>query len=117
MQHAREGDGLAHVLQAADPGYGSLDTHTKAGVRDAAVLAEIKIPLECFFGEVVFLDAPHEEIVRGRALRSADDFALAFGGEDIDAQSEFVPLWVRFHVKRFHAGRVAMDHDGPVVER
>src|SRR5208337_225041 len=73
MQHARERNRLAHVLQAADPGYGALDAHAEPGVRDAAVLAEIKIPFECFFGEVVFLDALHEEIVRSRTLRSTDD--------------------------------------------
>src|SRR5229473_3871855 len=44
MEHAREGDGLANVLQSADPCYGSLDPHAEAGVGNAAVLSEIKIP-------------------------------------------------------------------------
>jgi hypothetical protein len=57
MEHAREGDGLAHVLQAADPGYGSLDAHAEAGVGNAAVFAEIKIPLEGFFGQIVLVNA------------------------------------------------------------
>src|SRR5208282_2261076 len=31
--------------------------------------------------------------------------------------SKFGTLRIGLHVERFHAGRVAMDHDGPVVER
>src|SRR5208282_4695694 len=46
MQHAREGNRLAHVLQSADPGDRALDAHAEAGVRNAAVFAEIEIPLE-----------------------------------------------------------------------
>ncbi len=92
MQHAREGNRFAHVLQAADPGYGSLDAHAEAGVRDAAVLAEIKIPLEGFFGQIVLVNALQEQIVGGHALRSADDFAVAFGGEHVDAEREFGAL-------------------------
>ena len=84
---------------------------------NAAVFAEIKIPLEGFFGQIVLVNALQEQVVRGHALRSADDFAVAFGGQHVHAESELGALGIGFHVKRFHAGRVAMDHDGPVVER
>ncbi len=39
VECAGEGDGLADVVEAADPGYGTLDAHAEAGVGDAAVLA------------------------------------------------------------------------------
>ena len=92
MQHARKGNRFAHVLQAADPGYSSLNAHAEAGVRNAAVLAEIKIPLESFFGQIVLVNALQEQIMRGHALRSADDFAVAFGREHVDAESKFRTL-------------------------
>jgi hypothetical protein len=38
FQRSGEGDGFAEVVEAADPGYDSLDTlHAEAGVGDAAV--------------------------------------------------------------------------------
>src|SRR5208337_5332233 len=73
VEHTRKRNRLAHVLQSADPGHGSLDAHAEAGVRDAAVLAEIKIPLESFFGQIVLMNALQEQVVGGHALRSADD--------------------------------------------
>src|ERR1700721_542919 len=80
MQHARKRYRLAHMLQAADPGLRSLYAHAKAGVSHAAVLAEIKVPLEGFFGQIVLVNPLHQQFVRGRALRPSDDFAVAFGG-------------------------------------
>ena len=44
VEGAGEGDGFADVVEAADPGYGSLDAHAEAGVGDAA--AEVEVPLE-----------------------------------------------------------------------
>ena len=49
VNHAREGDDLADVLGAANPGDGALQAHAEAGVGDAAVAAEVEIPLEGLF--------------------------------------------------------------------
>jgi hypothetical protein len=46
VEGAGEGDGFADVVQAADPGYDSLDAHAEAGVGDAAVFAQVEVPLE-----------------------------------------------------------------------
>src|SRR5512146_323686 len=46
VQHAREGNGFAHVFQAANPGDHALDAHAESGVGHAAVLAQVEIPLE-----------------------------------------------------------------------
>jgi hypothetical protein len=41
MQHPREWNRFSHVFQSADPRHGSLDAHAEAGMRNAAVFAEI----------------------------------------------------------------------------
>ena len=46
IQRSGEGDGFADVVEAAEPGYYSLDAHAEAGVGDAAVLAQVEVPLE-----------------------------------------------------------------------
>src|SRR5580704_9647796 len=106
MQHTRERNSLAHMLQAADPGYGSLDAHAEARVRNAAVFAEVKIPLESFFGQIVLVNTLQEQIVRGHALRTADDFAVTFGRQHVNAKSKLRTLGIRFHVKRLYAGGI-----------
>ena len=114
MQRPREGDGLPYVVEAADPGYGALDAHAETAVGDAAVAAQVEIPLEGFFGQVVVLDAGVEQLVAGDALRASDDFAVAFGGQDIDAEGIAGVGRIGLHVKGFHVGGVAVDHDGAV---
>ena len=44
VEGSGEGDGFTDVVQAADPGYDSLDAHTEAGVGDAAVFAQVEVP-------------------------------------------------------------------------
>jgi len=46
VDHAREGDGLADVVDAADPGDAAFDAHAEAAVRHRAVFAEIQEPIE-----------------------------------------------------------------------
>jgi membrane associated rhomboid family serine protease len=49
-----EGDGFAHdVVEAADPGDRALDAHAEAAVRDAAVAAQVQVPLEGFLGQLM----------------------------------------------------------------
>src|SRR5215471_331238 len=43
-----EGNGFPHVLQRADPGDRPLNAHAEPGVRHAAVLAQVQVPLEGF---------------------------------------------------------------------
>ena len=116
VEGSGEGDGFADVVQAADPGDGTLDAHAEAGVGDGAVAAEVEVPLEGFEGEVVVEDALAEEVVGVDALGAADDFAVALGGEDVDAEGFRGVGGVGLHVEGFDGGGVAVDHDGAVVE-
>src|SRR6266478_3188023 len=63
INHAREGNDFANVFGAANPGDRALQAHSEAGVRNAAVAPKIEIPLERFFGQVVFPQALQEQIV------------------------------------------------------
>jgi len=79
MEHPREGNRFPYMLQAADPRDCTLYAHAEATVWNAAVLAQVKIPLEGFFRQIVLVDALQQQFMRGHALLSADDFAVAFG--------------------------------------
>src|SRR6185437_3357472 len=76
VQRPREGDGFAHVVEAADPGHRALDAHAESGVRNRSVAPQIEIPLEGVDWQIVLLDALFQKLVGGDALRSADDFAV-----------------------------------------
>ena len=45
------------MVEAAEPGYDSLDAHAEAGVGDAAVFAQVEVPLEGSERKVVLFDA------------------------------------------------------------
>src|SRR5438874_1993950 len=113
-ERTREWNRLADVLEAADPRDGTLDAHAEAGVRDASVLAQVEIPLEGFFGELVLLDALREFLVGADALRAADDLAVSFGRENVDAKCFRRVARVGLHVEGLHLRRIAMHHDGAV---
>src|SRR5208282_2230017 len=57
VNHAREGDDFPDVFGSTDPCDGALEAEAKAGVRDAAVAAQVEIPLEGFLGQIVFTQA------------------------------------------------------------
>src|SRR2546423_8685744 len=78
INHAREGNHLADVLCAANPGDGAFKAQTKTGMRHAAVAAQIQVPLKGIFREVVFAQALDQQIIIVNALTAADDFAVAF---------------------------------------
>ena len=59
-------------------------------------------------------DAGLEEVVVVDALGAADDFAVAFGGEDVYAEGLGGVGRVGLHVEGFDGGGVAVDHDGLV---
>ena len=56
IQHARKCDGFADMLQSAHPGYEALHSHAEAGVGDAAVAAQIEIPVERFFRQMMLVE-------------------------------------------------------------
>ena len=87
IQHARIGNRLAHVLEPADPRDDALDAHAEAAVRHRAVAAQIEIPLERFLRQVVLLDPLQQQIEIGEALAAADDLAVAFGRQHVDARA------------------------------
>src|SRR3569832_173422 len=78
FEHAREGDGLAHVVQTAEPRDHALDAHAEAGVRYRAVATQIEVPGERGLGQTVLGDLALQgrEIVL--ALSDAEDLAVNF---------------------------------------
>src|SRR6185437_5101518 len=106
-------NGLANVVQIADPRHYALDSHPEACVRHTTVAAQIEIPLESFPGKMVVFDALVEQLEAGDALRPADDFAVAFRSEDIDAECVARVGGIGFHVESLHVGGIAVNHHGP----
>src|ERR1700676_616423 len=78
VNHAREGNNLAHVLSSANPSHDALEPHAEAGMRHAAIAAQIQVPLEGFLRQFLFLQSLDEQFVAGDALAPADDLAVAF---------------------------------------
>ena len=54
---------------------------------DGSVFAEVEVPLEGVEGQAVLLDSRLKQVLVGYALGATDDFAIALGGEDVDAES------------------------------
>ena len=69
IQHPRIRNGLAQMLQAADPADHPLDAHAEAAVRHGAEAAEVEIPLEGLLRQVVLLDALQQQVVDRRGAR------------------------------------------------
>src|SRR6478752_4269653 len=109
-QCSRKRNCFTHVLQAAHPGHGALNAHAKPGVRHAAKLAQVQIPLERRFRQIVFLNTLEQQVVVANALRAADNLAVAFRRQHIHAQRQLRALRIRLHIEGFHLGRVAMNH-------
>src|SRR4030095_16943114 len=79
IQHSREGNCLADVLQTADPGDGTFDAHAETGVRDRAVLAQIEVPLERFPRKLMLCETLHEQVIARHTLATAHAPTIAFG--------------------------------------
>jgi hypothetical protein len=56
MQRPREWNRLPYVIQPADPRYRPFNPHAEPRVWHAAVTPQIKVPLEGFPGELVFIN-------------------------------------------------------------
>src|SRR5580692_7146924 len=112
VNHPGKGDDFADVLGAANPGDGALEA--EAGVGDAAVAAEVEIPLERFLRQFVLVQTLQKQIVVMDTLAAADDFAVAFGGNHVEGESEVGALRIGLHVKSLDLRRVAVNQDGTV---
>src|SRR5271165_752025 len=49
VQHAREGNDLANVFGAAEPGHGAFEAQAETGVGHAAKAPQVQVPLEGVF--------------------------------------------------------------------
>ena len=79
------------MIDAADPRDDALDAHAEAAMGNAAVAAEIEVPLECLLRQIVLLDSLDEQLVVVQALAAADDLAVPFRRQDVDAEGELGP--------------------------
>jgi len=48
IEHPGKRYRLSNMLDAAHPRGASFNTHAESGVRDAAITAQVQIPLKCF---------------------------------------------------------------------
>src|SRR5439155_4516245 len=85
IQHSRIRNRFSEMRDPADPGHAAFDAHAEAGVGEGAIFADIEVPLELLDGEVVLLDSLEQQVVIMDALRAADDLAIAFGGNHVQA--------------------------------
>ena len=99
-----KGDRFADVVQAAQPGDSAFQAQAEAGVGDAAVAAQVDEPAEDLGGQAVGLDGLLEggEVVL--ALAAADDLAIAFRRDHVDAQGQLGVLGSALHVKGLDGG-------------
>src|SRR5215469_2351831 len=79
LEHAREGNRLAHVMQAAEPGDATLDAHAESGVRHGPEAPQVEVPRERLARQRVLGDARLEDLEVVLALATADDLAVALG--------------------------------------
>ena len=79
-------------------------------MRDAAVAAQVEIPLKRLLGQLVFVQALNQQIVIVNALAAADNFAIAFGRKHVESERKIGTLGVGLHVKRLDGGGIAMNH-------
>src|SRR5436305_14813090 len=99
VQHPGVRDGLAQVRQPGHPGHEALDAHAEAAVREGPVLADVEVPLEGLDRQVVLLDALQQEIGIMDALAAADDLAVPFGRQQVEAEHHVRVLRVGLHVE------------------
>src|SRR6185437_6840747 len=102
------------MLKAAHPGDESLDTHAKAGMWHGTKAAQVEIPVEGLARELVFVETFFEKRQIVNPLAAANDFAITFGSDDIDAESDFGAVRIGLKVKCFNFGGVTIDDDGAI---
>src|ERR1700683_853689 len=102
IEHPREGNHLADVLRSANPGHGTFQPEPKPRVGHAAVTAQVEIPLKCFLRQVVLAKAFNQRVIVCQALAAADNFAVAFRSDHVEAQRKIRALLIRGHIKGLH---------------
>ena len=65
------------MLDAAHPRGAALDSHPKTSVRDAAVAAQVEVPLKSFFGKLVQCNLLLQKLERRSAFAAAVEDAAA----------------------------------------
>ena len=111
MKHPWVGDGLAHMVETADPRDDTLDTHSESAVGNAAVPPQVEIPIERLSGQLVRRDALEQRVVVIKPLSPSDDLTVAFRSKHIDRQRKIRSFGIRFHVKGLYGGRKAVHHN------
>src|SRR5271156_3115190 len=111
IEHPWEGNHFADVLRSANPSHGAFQAKAKARVRNAAVPAQVEVPLKCFLWQVVLPKALNQRVVVCEALAAADNFAVAFRSDHVETQRKVRTIFVRGHIKRLHGRWIAVDDD------
>src|ERR1700730_13148359 len=114
VNHAREGNNLAHVLSSANPSHDALESHAETRMRHAAIAAEVQIPLEGFLRQFLFSQSLNEEFIAGDALASADDLAVALRSQHVESKRQVGPRAIGLHVEGFDRSGIAMNHHRPI---
>ena len=78
VEHSREWDRLANMLESANPSHGALNAHAKAGMRDRSKLTKVKVPFEGVLWKMMFLQASTQQLHIVDTLPSADDLSIPF---------------------------------------
>ena len=102
------------MVGAGDPGDRALDAHAEPAMGDAPVAPQVDVPLVVFQAQPPFENALLQEVGVVNPLASADDFPIAFGGQQVGAQGHFRPLRVGLHIKGLGPGGVFFHKDRPV---
>ena len=102
------------MVQAAEPRHHALDAHAEPGVGDRAVAAEVEVPSERVLRETVGADAGREHLEIVLALAPADDLAVAFGCQHVDAQRQPRIGRIGLHVEGLRGRRIAVHQDRPI---
>ena len=87
------------MVQPGDPRERALDADPEAGVRHAAVAAQVLVPLEGLLRQALLLDAARQQLERGHALAAADDLAVALRGQAVAGEAEPGVRGVGLHVE------------------
>ncbi len=90
------------MLDARHPGREALYAHAEAAVRHRPETPQVEIPLEGFTREIMFRQATLQQGQIVNSLAPADNFAVAFGRQNIRAQRKLRPLVVGLKVEGFN---------------
>src|SRR5258708_765754 len=114
VNHPWEGDDLADVFGATDPGDSALQAQTETRVGNAAVAAQVQIPLERLYRQVVLFQSLNKQIIVVDTLAAADNLAIALRSEHVEGECQIGPLQVRLHIEGFDGCGIVMNHYRPV---